>query len=65
MPLRPTEVAQCQCCERRWTLGELNGVRIKVKTQEVVANKRKWKDRGGMVGHCPDCGMEVCQHDIL
>lgn len=65
MPLRPMEMAQCQYCEARWGLGELDGVRIKVKKHEVVVNKRKWKERGGLVGYCPDCGMEVCQHDIL
>lgn len=64
MALRATEAAQCQMCESYSRLGELEGVRISTKTNEIIISKDKWSERGGYLGKCPRCGEPVCVHDI-
>lgn len=51
MPLRPSEIAQCEVCEEYSRLSELDNVNI---LKEVVL-----KDSNNVIGNCPHCGQPI------
>lgn len=56
MPLRPSEIVQCEACEEYSRLHELDGVKI---VGDDDGDEVKAHPKTKVIGNCPHCGHPV------